>query len=271
MAPARDTNTGNKDATGRVIWKGPRGGLFVRNSDGKKIPATAVNATSPRAHIDRRASALYTVAKQNRLNPQSRQLGCPLTFKMFSGSDLREGLRLGTEAGCFGTFDWIDEEDMENPVIWIAFANGKPVGYAGGHKAASGRSRFILSIICSKKNVTGCGNIGTHLMYQVEKEARRLGASYIELSSVVDAIRFYTRTGFVRADDPCASKEDKERADSRAKALFDKKVKKYIAEGLTIPESWHIYNGRFYPKEDRIISSSAVVLKKCILKKKTST
>jgi GNAT superfamily N-acetyltransferase len=190
---------------------------------------------------------------------------------MFSGSDLREGLRLGTEAGCFGTFDWIDEEDMENPVIWIAFANGKPVGYAGGHKATSGRSRFILSIICSKKNVTGCGNIGTHLMYQVEKEARRLGASYIELSSVVDAIRFYTRTGFVRADDPCASKEDKERADSRAKALFDKKVKKYIAEGLTIPESWHIYNGRFYPKEDRIISSSAVVLKKCIRKKKTST
>jgi len=271
MAPARDTNTGNKDATGRVIWKGPRGGLFVRNSDGKKIPATAVNATSPRAHIDRRASALYTVAKQNRLNPQSRQLGCPLTFKMFSGSDLREGLRLGTEAGCFGTFDWIDEEDMENPVIWIAFANGKPVGYAGGYKAASGRSRFILSIICSKKNVTGCGNIGTHLMYQVEKEARRLGASYIELSSVVDAIRFYTRTGFVRADDPCASKEDKERADSRAKALFDKKVKKYIAEGLTIPESWHIYNGRFYPKEDRIISSSSVVLKKCIRKKKTST
>lgn len=35
-----NTNTGRKDAKGRTIWKGPRGGEFVRTPDGRKrVPA----------------------------------------------------------------------------------------------------------------------------------------------------------------------------------------------------------------------------------------
>jgi hypothetical protein len=36
MAKAKATNTGKKDAKGRVIFKGPRGGEFVMTSAGKK-------------------------------------------------------------------------------------------------------------------------------------------------------------------------------------------------------------------------------------------
>lgn len=38
MPPAANTNSGKKDAKGRTIWVGPRGGEFVRGLDGKKIP-----------------------------------------------------------------------------------------------------------------------------------------------------------------------------------------------------------------------------------------
>jgi hypothetical protein len=38
MPPAANTNSGNKDAKGRTIWIGPRGGEFVRGQNGKKIP-----------------------------------------------------------------------------------------------------------------------------------------------------------------------------------------------------------------------------------------
>lgn len=30
-------NTGRKDAKGRIVWQGPRGGLFVRGKHGKKL------------------------------------------------------------------------------------------------------------------------------------------------------------------------------------------------------------------------------------------
>jgi hypothetical protein len=38
MPPAANTNSGKKDAKGRTIWVGPRGGEFVRGAEGKKIP-----------------------------------------------------------------------------------------------------------------------------------------------------------------------------------------------------------------------------------------
>jgi len=38
MPPAANTNSGKKDAKGRTIWIGPRGGEFVRGPTGKKIP-----------------------------------------------------------------------------------------------------------------------------------------------------------------------------------------------------------------------------------------
>jgi hypothetical protein len=38
MPPAANTNTGKKDSKGRIIWMGPRGGMFVRSSGGKKLP-----------------------------------------------------------------------------------------------------------------------------------------------------------------------------------------------------------------------------------------
>ena len=38
MAPNPNTDTGKKDAKGRIIYKGPRGGEFVRGAAGKKLP-----------------------------------------------------------------------------------------------------------------------------------------------------------------------------------------------------------------------------------------
>jgi len=37
MAPSANKNTGKKDAKGRIIWMGPKGGVFVRGSNGKKL------------------------------------------------------------------------------------------------------------------------------------------------------------------------------------------------------------------------------------------
>lgn len=41
MAPTKQTskNTGKKDAKGRSIWKGPRGGLYVMSAGKKVAPA----------------------------------------------------------------------------------------------------------------------------------------------------------------------------------------------------------------------------------------
>lgn len=37
----KQTDTGARDAKGRIIWRGPRGGLFVRGKNGSKLkPAT---------------------------------------------------------------------------------------------------------------------------------------------------------------------------------------------------------------------------------------
>ena len=40
MPPAANTNSGKKDAKGRTIWIGPRGGEFVRGAEGKKLPVS---------------------------------------------------------------------------------------------------------------------------------------------------------------------------------------------------------------------------------------
>lgn len=36
MAPIKNVKTGKKDAKGRIIYKGPQGGLFVINSTGTR-------------------------------------------------------------------------------------------------------------------------------------------------------------------------------------------------------------------------------------------
>ena len=38
MMDSKNVNTGKKDAKGRIIYKGPRGGEFVRGAAGKKLP-----------------------------------------------------------------------------------------------------------------------------------------------------------------------------------------------------------------------------------------
>jgi hypothetical protein len=227
--------------------------------------------------MNRKAKALYTVTKKNGLNPQSRKLGCPLTFKMFPGSqlvvrdsELKKAMRLlGDMCETLGSYSssWIRDAPKEKIVIWIAFANDLPIGMAGGYQVKNNnRSRFVLSIICTKKNPPGgCSNVGTHLMYQVEKSVRKMGLPYIELDSVVDAIRFYTRLGFVRSDNPCAARADKALADKKAKDQFDTEVQRYITAGKPIPGWWHIFNGRFYPYDGR--AASEVILTKCVRKK----
>ena len=50
MAPVKKSvPTGRKDAKGRIIFRGPKGGLFVRGRNGSKLqPATgSVRARSP--------------------------------------------------------------------------------------------------------------------------------------------------------------------------------------------------------------------------------
>ena len=36
MAPIKNVKTGKKDAKGRIIYKGPQGGLFIINSSGRR-------------------------------------------------------------------------------------------------------------------------------------------------------------------------------------------------------------------------------------------
>lgn len=48
MAPTKTSspkNTGKKDAKGRSIWKGPRGGLYVMSAGKKVAPSTARKTT----------------------------------------------------------------------------------------------------------------------------------------------------------------------------------------------------------------------------------
>lgn len=237
-------------------------------SDTKKTPTKVDSIT--RADINRKAKALYTVTKKNGLNPKSRKLGCPLTFKMFSDSELKQGFRLAAEVSCYETLGsynstWNRDAPRKRIVLWIALANGLPVGMAGGYRK---KSSFMLSIICTKKNAPGgCSNVGTHLMHQVEKSVRKMGLPYIELESIADAIRFYTRLGFIRTANPCAARADKALADKKAKEQFDTEAQRYIAAGKPIPHWWHIFNGRFYPDDGR--AAGEVILKKCVQKKKS--
>jgi hypothetical protein len=46
----RDRKTEQKDTKGRAVLIGPRGGVFVRNADGKKLPPAWGSAGAP-AHI----------------------------------------------------------------------------------------------------------------------------------------------------------------------------------------------------------------------------
>jgi hypothetical protein len=237
-------------------------------SDTKKTPTKVDSIT--RADINRKAKALYTVTKKNGLNPKSRKLGCPLTFKMFSGPELKQGFRLAAEVSCYETLGsynstWSRDAPRKRIVLWIALANGLPVGMAGGYQK---KSSFMLSIICTKKNAPGgCSNVGTHLMHQVEKSVRKMGLPYIELESIEDAIRFYTRLGFIRSANPCAARADKALADKKAKDQFDTEAQRYIAAGRPVPAFWHIFNGRFYPDDGR--AAGEVILKKCVQKKKS--
>ena len=73
--------------------------MNIHMSDTKKTPTKVDSIT--RADINRKAKALYTVTKKNGLNPKSRKLGCPLTFKMFSDSELKQGFRLAAEVSCY--------------------------------------------------------------------------------------------------------------------------------------------------------------------------
>ena len=240
-----------------------------RAPGGSKSPTVSKVASIPRGDIDKKAKALYNVRKQNSLNPQSRKLGCPLTFKMFSGSELTQGFRLAAEVSCYETLGsynstWNRDAPRKRIVLWVALANGLPVGMAGGYQK---KSSFMLSIICTKKNSPGgCSNVGTHLMHQVEKSVRKMGLPYIELESIEDAIRFYTRLGFIRSADPCAARADKALADKKAKDQFDTEARRYISAGKPIPHWWHIFNGRFYPNDGR--AAGEVNLKKCVQKTK---
>ena len=232
-----------------------------------------------RAVINKKAKALYTVTKKDGLNPRSRKLGCPLSFKMFPGSQLmvkgsdlmKAMLLLGDTCDTLGNYEatWHRGLPKEKVFIWMAFANDIPIGMAGGYSTYSPRvkTHFMLSILCTKRNPPGgCSNVGTHLMHQVEKSVRKMGLPYIEMDSLENAIRFYTRLGYVRSADPCASRADKAIADKKAKDLFDSEVQRYIAAGMSIPHWWHIFNGRFYPGDGR--AAGEVKLKKCVQKNK---
>ena len=44
MPPSKYVYTGKKDAKMRMIFRGPKGGLFVRGPSGKKIPPAMGNS-----------------------------------------------------------------------------------------------------------------------------------------------------------------------------------------------------------------------------------
>lgn len=50
-----NTNTGSKDAKGRTVWRGPRGGLFVRTAGGRKAPPAAGGAGGGSRRVHPRA------------------------------------------------------------------------------------------------------------------------------------------------------------------------------------------------------------------------
>jgi GNAT superfamily N-acetyltransferase len=185
---------------------------------------------------------------------------------------LKDGLRVAGDI-CEGELRahalyWIHNEIYKNTVVWLAFADGKPVGFAGGH-LANLRNKdavkfFILDIICTKK-IKGCTNVGTHLIHQVEKAARRMGAKYMKLESVVPAIRFYTRQGYVRSANPCASRVDRALADAQARSQYEEIVQKYRRVGREPPDFWYLLDGRIYPGNS-LDSWDTVILTKCLKK-----
>ena len=67
---ATDTNTGRKDAKGRIIFKGPRGGEFVKTSSGRKSKPAVGRLT--KKQLEEKAKALS--AKRQSLNSKAKNL-----------------------------------------------------------------------------------------------------------------------------------------------------------------------------------------------------
>jgi hypothetical protein len=67
---ASDTNTGRKDAKGRTIYKGPRGGEFVKTSSGRKSKPAIGRLT--KKQLEEKARALS--AKRQSLNSKAKNL-----------------------------------------------------------------------------------------------------------------------------------------------------------------------------------------------------
>ena len=67
--PLKNVPTGRKDAKGRMIFRGPRGGEFVRGAGGKKLAPSTSRARSP---MRRRASS-----------PRRRRSSSPMMRRMF--------------------------------------------------------------------------------------------------------------------------------------------------------------------------------------------
>ncbi|AGE51562.1 PBCV-specific basic adaptor domain-containing protein [Paramecium bursaria Chlorella virus CvsA1] len=56
MAPVKKSiPTGRKDAKGRIIFKGPRGGEFVRGRNGSKLAPATGSSTRARSPMRRRS------------------------------------------------------------------------------------------------------------------------------------------------------------------------------------------------------------------------
>lgn len=67
---ALETNTGRKDAKGRIIFKGPRGGEFVKTSSGRKSKPAVGRLT--KKQLEEKARALS--AKRQSLNSKAKNL-----------------------------------------------------------------------------------------------------------------------------------------------------------------------------------------------------
>ena len=59
MAPVKKSvPTGRKDAKGRIIFRGPKGGLFVRGRNGSKLQPATGSSTRARSPMRRSKSPM---------------------------------------------------------------------------------------------------------------------------------------------------------------------------------------------------------------------
>jgi uncharacterized coiled-coil DUF342 family protein len=80
------TNTGKKDAKGRIIFKGPRGGEFVKSSSGRRVKP-AVGRVSSKA-LKEKAQALS--AKRVELEKKAKNLSAKRAELSSKRIDLNE-------------------------------------------------------------------------------------------------------------------------------------------------------------------------------------